>query len=180
MLLVGAFLLGLYGWRIWFGPGGPGKATPIPEPVFVEMTGEVARPGVYAFPAPPTLSEVWRQAGGPEPAPASHLKLASGTTVAVDRQGHFTLRRMAGTQLLTLGLVLDLNTATREDLEALPGVGPVLAGRIVEHREAHGPFRQVDDLLGVPGIGPKKLEQLKPFLGLETGNASAPFSPPGR
>ncbi|MCS7216409.1 MAG: helix-hairpin-helix domain-containing protein [Candidatus Bipolaricaulota bacterium] len=55
---------------------------------------------------------------------------------------------------------LDLNRATAAELERLPGIGPVLARRIVEWRETYGPFRSVQDLLKVPGIGPKTLEGL--------------------
>ena len=60
--------------------------------------------------------------------------------------------------------VVDLNRATVDDLDRLPGIGPVLARRIVEHRDRHGPFRTVDELLGVPGIGERSLERLKPFV----------------
>lgn len=56
---------------------------------------------------------------------------------------------------------LDLNKATAAELEKLPGIGPVLAARIVSWREAHGPFQSVEDLLAVPGIGPKVLEGLR-------------------
>ncbi|MBC7093246.1 helix-hairpin-helix domain-containing protein [Candidatus Bipolaricaulota bacterium] len=52
---------------------------------------------------------------------------------------------------------LNVNRASAEELEKLPGIGPALAARIVAFREAHGPFRTVDDLLAVPGIGPKTL-----------------------
>ncbi len=55
---------------------------------------------------------------------------------------------------------LDLNRASAEELEKLAGIGPVLARRIVEWRENHGPFRSVQDLLKVPGIGPKTLEKI--------------------
>ncbi len=55
---------------------------------------------------------------------------------------------------------LDLNQASAAELEKLPGIGPVLARRIVEWRETHGPFRSVQDLLKVPGIGPKTLEKI--------------------
>jgi competence protein ComEA len=71
---------------------------------------------------------------------------------------------MSGEQLLNLGLPLDLNTATAEDLEALPGIGPVMAQRLVQHRQTHGPFKDVEDLLAVSGIGEKKLARLKPYL----------------
>ena len=59
---------------------------------------------------------------------------------------------------------LDLNTATATELDALPGIGPVLAARIVQHRREHGPFRSVDELLSVPGIGARLLARLKPAL----------------
>jgi len=56
---------------------------------------------------------------------------------------------------------LDINRATAAELEKLPGIGPALARRIVEWREIHGPFRSVEDLLQVPGIGPKTLEGIR-------------------
>lgn len=59
---------------------------------------------------------------------------------------------------------LDLNTATVEQLDGLPGIGPVLAKRIVEFRQQHGPFAMVEDLVEVPGIGPRTLERLRPLI----------------
>lgn len=59
---------------------------------------------------------------------------------------------------------LDLNRAGPEELEELPGVGPVLAGRILEHRRRRGPFRRVEELLEVPGIGPARLDDLRPLV----------------
>jgi competence protein ComEA len=59
-----------------------------------------------------------------------------------------------------------INTAAAEDLEALPGVGPVLAQRIVEYRDTHGPFGEVEDLLDVPGIGESKLAAMREAIAL--------------
>ena len=59
---------------------------------------------------------------------------------------------------------LDLNTASEAELDRLPGIGPVLAGRIVAHRTAHGRFRTREDLLAVPGIGPRLYERLAPLV----------------
>jgi competence protein ComEA len=57
-----------------------------------------------------------------------------------------------------------LNRATAEQLQELPGIGPVLAARIVEERHSHGPFRSVDELLRVRGIGPKTLAKVRPYV----------------
>ena len=61
----------------------------------------------------------------------------------------------------SLNELLDLNRATAEELETLPGVGPALAERIVDCREKIGGFKKVEELLKVPGIGPKKLAQMR-------------------
>jgi competence ComEA-like helix-hairpin-helix protein len=59
---------------------------------------------------------------------------------------------------------LELNQASAAEWAALPGIGPVLAGRIVAWREQHGGFRSPEDLLAVKGLGPRKLERLRPWL----------------
>ncbi|MGH7260805.1 MAG: ComEA family DNA-binding protein [Nitrospiraceae bacterium] len=65
---------------------------------------------------------------------------------------------------LRAGARLDLNRATVEELQTLPGIGPVLAQRVVERRTARGPFKTVEDLGDVKGIGAKRLEQLRPLV----------------
>lgn len=75
---------------------------------------------------------------------------------------------------------LDLNTAGESELDALPGIGPVLAGRIVAHRRAHGPFRSPDDLLAVPGIGPRLLERLLPRVTVHSARPPAGADPATR
>lgn len=164
ILLVGAVLFGVYVWRGDFVETSAAPTAVLPTPVFVEVTGRVARPGVYSFPAPPTLLDVCRRAGGPEPLSASNTVISSGTLVEVNKEGACQLGHMSGERLRTLGVALDLNTASAQDLEALPGIGPVLAGRIIQHRETHGPYKTLEDLLAVPGIGKKKLAQLAPLL----------------
>ena len=92
----------------------------------------------------------------------------------VTPDGGYRLAAMSGAQLLTLGLPMDLNRATAEDLDAIPGIGPALARRIVDYRKAHGPFKQVEDLSEVRGIGPQNLQKLKPYLGLGSPEDIAP------
>jgi competence protein ComEA len=165
ILLLGAVLIGLYAWRagMLFTPSPPPPG--IMNLAFVEVTGPVAHPGVYSFPEPPNLGEVWQRAGAPGAAPDEGKKIASGSRVEVTPEGGYRLADMAGAQLLTLGLPLDLNRASAEDLEAVPGIGPALARRIVEYRNTHGPFKRVDELQEkVLGVGQKKTEVLKRYV----------------
>ena len=69
--------------------------------------------------------------------------------------------------LAVLLLALNLNTATTRQLEALPGVGPTLARRIVEFREKKGRFKRVEELLAIPGISEKKWKALREYLTVE-------------
>jgi competence protein ComEA len=165
ILLLGAVLISLYAWRAhwWLAP------SPAPPKImalaFVEVAGPVARPGVYSFPHPPSLGEVWQQAGAPGAAPEPNKIIASGSRLELTADGGYRVASMSGAQLLTLGLPIDLNRSSAADLEALPGIGPALARRIVAYREAHGPFKKVDDLEEkVSGFGQKKVENLKAFL----------------
>jgi competence protein ComEA len=174
ILLLGAALLFLWAWRGHFGLAPAAPPARSLHPVFVEVTGNIPRPGVYSFPEPPTLAAVLAQAGGGKPKEPGETKLPSGARVEVAKEGQCRLGRMSGPQLLTLGLALNLNNATAADLDALPGIGPVIAKRIITFRQAHGPFKKIDDLLEVSGIGPKKLEKIKPYLVLGGLEAESP------
>ena len=68
-------------------------------------------------------------------------------------------------------IVLDINQASADDFATLPGIGPKLAGQIVAYREKHGPFRRVEELLVIRGIGPKKWKAIRPHLRVGTAPA---------
>ncbi|MBU4232239.1 MAG: helix-hairpin-helix domain-containing protein [Proteobacteria bacterium] len=174
VLLLGAALLGLYAWRahVLFPPAPPPPGTM--SLAFVEVAGKVAHPGVYSFPRPPSLREVWAKAGVVGTPSDPDKTIASGSRVEVTPEGGFRVAAMSGAQLLTLGLSIDLNRATAEDLAAVPGLGPALAQRIVDYRKAHGPFKKIEDLREVSGVGPQNLQKLKPYLGLGSPEAIAP------
>ncbi|MDD5305957.1 MAG: ComEA family DNA-binding protein [Deltaproteobacteria bacterium] len=75
--------------------------------------------------------------------------------------------RLPGPRRLLCGVGLDVNRDPAVDLELLPGIGPVKARRIVESREREGPFRSVEDLDRVPGVGTSTVERLRPWLVFE-------------
>jgi competence protein ComEA len=66
---------------------------------------------------------------------------------------------------------IEINHASAEDFERLPGIGPELARRIVAYRKKHGPFRRVEDVLVIRGIGPKKWKALRPHLRVDEKSA---------
>lgn len=83
--------------------------------------------------------------------------------VSEDRQAAVPVEKPEAPGMLE-GEVLDLNTATLSDLTRLPGIGQTKAQAILDWREAHGPFRAVEDLLSVDGIGEKTWETLRPYV----------------
>jgi competence protein ComEA len=126
--------------------------------VVVSVVGLVARPGLVTLPPGSRVADAITAAGGllPKADPAT-VNLAAvvsdGQQIAVGVAG--APPGPAGPSAApAAGGKLDLNTATAAELDALPGIGPVLAQRIVDHRTQHGPFRSVDELDDVPGIGP--------------------------
>ena len=137
-----------------------GEAGETSEAVVVSVVGLVARPGLVTLPAGARVADAVQAAGGllPEADPAS-VNLAAlvtdGAQIAVGVPG-VGAGPAGGVGAVGpgVGSRVDLNTATASELDALPGIGPVLAQRIVDHRTRHGPFRAVEELDDVPGIGP--------------------------
>jgi competence protein ComEA len=134
--------------------------------VVVSVVGSVARPGLVTLPEGARVADAVTAAGGllPDADPAS-VNLAAvvsdGQQVAVGVPGAAAAGGTVGGPDATSGAgPVDLNAATAADLDALPGIGPVLAQRIVEHRERNGAFRSVEQLDDVPGIGPTTYAEL--------------------
>jgi len=78
-----------------------------------------------------------------------------------------SLGKMTGKAAAAVQQLLDINSATVEQLQQLPGVGEKIAARIVKYRDKHGLFSKIEDLLNVEGIGEKKLEKIKPLIKIE-------------
>jgi competence protein ComEA len=136
--------------------------------IVVHVAGAVRRPGVYRLPPRARVVDAVRRAGGARGrADLSALNLAA--KLEDGRQVLVPLRAPAGAAATaggaTTGAVaaapLDLNTATPEQLDQLDGIGPGMAGRILDYRKEHGGFGSVEELGQVPGIGEKRLAALR-------------------
>lgn len=151
--------------------------------VTVHVAGAVASPGVYALPAAARVADVLVAAGGSLPdADLDRINLATrlndGDRVYVPRRGEMLPPGGAGPTgagaaagasaapgpSTSAAGPIDLNAATVEQLDTLPGIGPATAQAIVSYRNRHGRFRSVTELVEVPGIGPAKLEAIRTLV----------------
>lgn len=146
-------------------------AAPEPPRLVVHVVGAVRRPGLYRLPEGSRIADAVTRAGGATAkadlaAVNLAAPLADGMQVAVPRRAP-PLEDAAGAAESGAALPsgpVRLNTATVEQLDALPGIGPVTAQKILDYRQQHGAFASVDELDAVPGIGPARLEQLRELV----------------
>ncbi len=130
----------------------------------VDVSGAVRRPGLEHLPHGSRVADAIAAAGGATAradigAVNLAAPLADGLQVVVPARGVGAAASAGGAPSPTAPV--DLNSATAEQLDALPGIGPSTAAKIVAYRQAHGAFRSLDELDGVPGIGAGRIAQLK-------------------
>lgn len=173
ILLLGRFLLGA---------GTTTPAAPLPPPpaaaagvtglpssrVVVDVVGAVRRPGLYRLAQGSRIADAVTRAGGvTTKADLAQVNLAApladGEQVVVPRRGAPGVAA-GGAAPGAPASPVQLSTATLEQLDTLPGVGPATAQKILDYREKHGAFSSVDELDAVPGIGPKRMEQLRELV----------------
>jgi len=164
---------------------GETSALPSAANIMVYVSGEVVKPGVYVLLATARVIDALQAAGGPtNQADLVVVNLAAplvdAAQVFIPRMGstpRVTLPRPhaginlpiaggsggagAGGSATSAAGIVDINSATLSDLDALPGVGPSTAQAIIDYRVANGPYASVDDLLNVRGIGPSKLAAMR-------------------
>ena len=138
--------------------------------IVVHVAGAVRSPGLYRLSKGARVADLLEAAGGP----AADLDLdrtnlaetlSDGARVWLPRRGEASPAVSGGVELPTGRVApVDINTATAIRLDTVTGIGPTLAAAIVKERDAHGPFRTVDDLRRVKGIGASKLESLRPYV----------------
>lgn len=159
----------------------PSSTAPIsttPAVVVVQVVGQVRHPGVVTLHQGARVQDAVKAAGGAtSSADLTRVNLArkivDGEQIHVPKPGEVVTPPPAAQGAATDtsegadgdgGEIVDLNTAPAETLEALPGIGPVLASRIVDWRQQNGRFSSVDELAEVSGIGDKMLAQLRPHV----------------
>ena len=140
----------------------------------VHVAGAVFRPGLYRLPDGSRIDDAISEAGGAKPKAA--LELVNLAAPVADGQQVLVPLRVGGGEVGPAGSAggaipvpvgkVHLNSATLEQLDELPGVGPVTAQQILDYRSANGAFRSIDELDAVPGIGPARLAQLRPLVDL--------------
>jgi len=135
--------------------------------LFVNVVGAVRRPGLYRLKDGSRVADAVTRAGGPTPRAQIELlnlaaRIADGEQIVVPRRG------VVGAVAAPGGGVaagpVHLNSATLEQLDGLPGVGPVTAQKILDYRQQHGAFGSVDELDAIPGIGPARLGTLRDLV----------------
>lgn len=153
------------------------SASPASTKLVVHVAGAVKKPGVYALAPGKRVVDAIRAAGGPaRSADLDALNLAArvgdGQQILIPTRGAGERpaaagRRGRGSSVKSAPGMVNVNTASLEELDTLPGVGPSTAQKIIEYRDSHGPFASPEGLMDVKGIGPKKLEKMRPFLLLQ-------------
>jgi competence protein ComEA len=157
------------------GSGSTSSGSPGSGPVVVDVVGRVKRPGLVRLPEGSRVADAVSAAGGAASGAALFRvnlarRLSDGEQVVIPGPNDPVPLVGAGGGGTGGGAgsgavgPVDLNTATEQQLDSLPGVGPVTAGRVIAWRAQHGRFTRVDELGEVPGIGPKLLAQLKPLV----------------
>lgn len=135
--------------------------------IFVYLSGAVYKPGVFKAPSNARVFDIVAMAGGLTPeADVAKINMAQSVKdgmhihvveIATAKSSGMT----ANSSKTNTGNKVSINTADKNELDGLPGVGPALAERIIEYRQANGSFSDIDELKKVPGIGSSKFEKMK-------------------
>lgn len=161
----------------------PPMPTPIPARIVVYVCGAVVNPDVYSLLEGSRVKEAVEAAGG-FTAKADRVRinlarrLSDGEQVYVPKIGEEALPVAPTAPSGQAGGKININTATAEELDTLPGIGPAYAERIIRHREEFGPFKKIEDIKKVRGIGDAAFEEIKDLITVGPTVTPMPTSPP--
>ncbi|MBS3977385.1 MAG: helix-hairpin-helix domain-containing protein [Syntrophomonadaceae bacterium] len=146
------------------------EQTPVQQELAVHLSGAVQFPGVYRVPKGSRVIDGVEKAKPTEEADIQALNLAAplidGQKITVPKKGEPLVggAPAGGVPAASQPGLININSATLEQLDSLPGIGPALAQRIIDYRNNKGPFRDIKDLTNVSGIGEAKYNQLKDLI----------------
>ena len=173
-ILMGLFVALLI-WIVARNPSGAAvtlRPPPTEKPIVVQISGAVPRPGVYALAQGSRVQDAISAAGG-------FLVDADKTAINLARaledgeqldipyaagSGPVLATEAPATEVPAASELININTASQSELESLPGIGPTTARKIIEYRDANGPFVNPEDIINVSGIGPGTYERIKDLI----------------
>lgn len=183
-ILLGLFVA-LLVWVVARNPSGQAvtlRPPPTETPIIVHITGAVPRPGVYALAKGARVQDAISAAGGflaeaektginlaraledGEQLDIPYLEGASPVIEFVPGQGQPGQGSSPVIQPPSSSELININTASQTELETLPGIGPTTALKIIEYRDANGPFLNIEDIINVSGIGPVTFDRIKDMI----------------
>jgi len=151
-------------------PAADSAFVPTPVPIRVYVSGAVANPGVYTLPAGSIGDDAIKVAGGPQDADMDRVNLAHELQ---DQEQFHVPRKSEPVMSAAVANVpsagspnmrININTATIQELESLPKIGPSIAQTIIDYRTRNGPFQEIDDITKVKGIGDATFAQIKDMI----------------
>jgi competence protein ComEA len=167
-------------------PGGQPVAlepSPTKAPIVIQVIGEVTRPGVYTLQDGSRVEDAVNSAGGLlADADSNSVNLAArledgqqikipaqagsgaSSTISGSSPAPFSVVATLTPTAIAQATLININIATIQQLDTLPGIGPVTAQSIVTYRQQHGPFQHIEDIMNVPGIGPATFDHIKDLI----------------
>lgn len=151
--------------------------TPAPANLTIDITGEVANPGVYQLPPNSHVQDAIQAAGGLlDDADINTLNMAArlsdGQKIIVQTEGQLPAATEGIDRSIPIEVpgLIDINTATAEQLDTLPGIGPTKASDIITYRQKNGAFDRIEDIQNVSGIGPATFEAIRNLISVSGGS----------
>jgi competence protein ComEA len=150
-----------------------------PGPIIVYVTGAVNKPGIYSLPIQSRVNDAIQAAGGMLDSADERLinlaaRITDGERIVVNEEKNPTTSSYNQDSpgnpdpiaIITpsVDFPIDINHASLEDFDRLPGIGPSRAQDIITYREINGPFKSIEDLTEIIGIGPAIFDQIKPYI----------------
>jgi competence protein ComEA len=141
-------------------------------PVIVGITGNTDAKGIFYVPEKANVHDLLGAAGvgNTEPFDGKMLNrpVSTGEVVVIDSRGRLVIEQISNANKLALGIPIDINKVTVDDLMLINGIGEKTAWRVVQFREKSGGFKRVEDLMKIPGIKDRKFQKFKGYFRTET------------